>query len=977
MKTFFRIVAVVCLLLLVVSAAGFWLLSNAAVQKRLLAAKLPAGSSIEHVHLTTGGLQVHGLSLLLADGTRIQMGALDTTFDPLAALLDQTIKLGVVQLDDFQVDLAARTVAAETSSSAAQGAGEPSHSDPSATKAPDPMEALYALGNLEWLLEVERLAINGIVNDGLGARYTLQVESSAILPGQQSTIEAQLQMFADTPLASGLQALDSTALLRFTQQASGGFTSLHLESQMVGTDAHGDNVIGVDQVFDFAVQQAAGIFTASAQLEAHLPRPESLAPQLAVLGALQVQAQLRASTDGASVTLASAHGKVSSVNAELLSLDLKQPIRLGAAQNLTGDLLQVRLTELPLEWLNSWLAPGMFIEGAPVSLACAVSATPAGGYTLRCPEPMQIGPLSVRDAEALLLQDVSLILEPHLEYRADQSLVYFLESLRLSDQYGALLQGRSEGRIAADTGRNPANVFAGIDSRTQLQIGLQELFQLPVLHPHASIVGGQLSLDVTVDGSAAFPVQLHGQLRGLRARSMPQALSDYHVGVQLKQGAKHDEWIAEADFQAGSSDRPTTRLHFSGKANPQQQPLAFTAALSGQRLSQADLAILSAALTPRDTSVSTGAAARLEGVSSPKLVTEAPAGPTPPPWALLNGQASVDIEELLLESGARIQALQAEMSVSAAQLEVTGLSAQLGPGHVSGRSEVRYAPAQSNAYHLTAGLDFARVDPSFFSSKRSGAVPLRGQFDGAFTLRGAGQSLEAAVEDSELSLRITGKDGVLTAFELDKRSELGLGLVSLLGQSLEQPRMTALSNTIPYFKDIRFDHFAFELTRGADKRVLIPELKLTGDSLLLDASGSVAAGRWRDLLEQPVNLRLSLGAKGQLMDHLQTLDLLKQNLAADGYRRLKQEVELTGSLADPNTDALRDLLNRAARSALTKSPPAGSNRSTAGKLSALLGAPDEASAGPSAEPQRQATKQERLRDDVETGLNLLNSIFGN
>jgi hypothetical protein len=508
-----------------------------------------------------------------------------------------------------------------------------------------------------------------------------------------------------------------------------------------------------------------------------------------------------------------------------------------------------------------------------------------------------------------------------------------------------------------------------------LQVGLQELFQLPVLDGQASIVGGQLSLDVNVDGAAAFPLQLHADVKRLRARSMPETSQDYQLALQLQQTATPGEWALGADLQAGSMRRPSTSLQFSATANPQQQPLTFTAALSGPRVSQADFSILSAAFAPRESPASPSAVP-LRGVVPPRDA-QAPAavvsGPTSPPWALVDGIASVHIDELQLESGPRIQALKAQASVSESKLAVSAISAQLGAGELRGSGEVLYTPAKPNAYHLSAGLDFNGLDPAFFASQRSGVAPLQGQFDGSVTLSGAGQALEAAVEDSEVSLRITGTDGILTAFELDNRSQLGLGLVGLLGQSLERPRMTALSKTVSYFKDIRFDHFAFELTRGADKRVLIPELKLTGESLLLDASGSVAAGRWSELMDQPLNLSLSLGAKGKLMDSLQILDLLEPSAAEDGFRLWKQDVQLTGSLANPNTDGLMDLLNSAARSALTKSQPAASTPLQSAKSAAERVLAPEAESVPAPQPR---SKAERRRDDIEMGLDLLNSIFG-
>jgi hypothetical protein len=140
----------------------------------------------------------------------------------------------------------------------------------------------------------------------------------------------------------------------------------------------------------------------------------------------------------------------------------------------------------------------------------------------------------------------------------------------------------------------------------------------------------------------------------------------------------------------------------------------------------------------------------------------------------------------------------------------------------------------------------------------------------------------------------------------------------LLGQSLDRPGIAALSQTIPYFKEIRFNDFAFELTRGADKRVLVPQLRLEGESILIDASGSVGASRLDDILDQPLDLVLSLSAKGRLTEYLAILNLLQPAVGEDGFTRWNQDIEITGTLTDPDTGALMDILNDAAKDAFSK-----------------------------------------------------------
>jgi hypothetical protein len=55
-----------------------------------------------------------------------------------------------------------------------------------------------------------------------------------------------------------------------------------------------------------------------------------------------------------------------------------------------------------------------------------------------------------------------------------------------------------------------------------------------------------------------------------------------------------------------------------------------------------------------------------------------------------------------------------------------------------------------------------------------------------------------------------------------------------------------------------------------------------------------------------------------LIDYLETLQLLGTKTSEDGFRIWNQDINIGGSLGDPDTSALKELLNNAARRALDK-----------------------------------------------------------
>ena len=147
--------------------------------------------------------------------------------------------------------------------------------------------------------------------------------------------------------------------------------------------------------------------------------------------------------------------------------------------------------------------------------------------------------------------------------------------------------------------------------------------------------------------------------------------------------------------------------------------------------------------------------------------------------------------------------LKAKLNISEALFSVKDITATLKGGGLFGQANVTYDPIQSRAYRVASSFVFEHIDPSLISKKTYRKFPVQGLFDGQLKFAGSGHTLEEAYEDFEGDLTITGRNGVLTAFELDSRSQLGLIGAGILGQSLNRPGMTAMAQAVPYFKDMK------------------------------------------------------------------------------------------------------------------------------------------------------------------------------
>lgn len=974
MKTLFRIFLVLLILVILAVGLAYLAITRPAIQKKLVESRLPAGSSIQYVKITFGSIELTDLKLQLADGTTAKLDSLRSEYSPLAAIFDDTIELRGLTVDGLVVklpEMAAPTTTGDLPTASDPTSSTKAESSTAKTTSEDhsaPTEALYALSEIGLLFDIDRIDLNGSLIDASRNRYLLDLNSDRIAPGLETTLEATLKLESKQALQGGLKDFSSDIRLIFTQKPSGGFDQVRAESITSGNDASGGKLLSISQALDLSIIGFEETAKFALSFNADLPHPEVLAPELVQLRGLSLQGEINGSAEGSAFSLETADIEAAFKGTQVASVKLKQVLTLGSEQKFAGQLMQVDLISLPLAWLNPWLRGGMQLSGAPLSAQIVLSGEQSGALEVKTLAPIEFGAFSLAQDRQPLLENVTVRINPTIRAEADQTIRYDLGDFQLLDRYGAVISGTVRGSKSERTAASP---LAGLQTKARLDIGLAELLQQPVLAGSASVLAGQARLELDIDGAAEYPAQLQAAITGLRARDLPGSRQDYQLAAQLKQSSSGG-YALGSNFQAGSENRPSTRLQIGGQVYPERQALLFKVSLTSPRVAQSDINLLMAALKANEPEVSapTPSTPRAASTSTPV----AAAASARPPWADLDGEVTIKVDELTLQSGQVLTGLNAQAKISEALLSVKDIAASLKGGGLSGQAQVTYDPSLNRAYTVASSFVFKNFDPSLFSQKSSASFLIKGLFDGQFKFAGAGATLEAALDDFEGDLMITGRDGVLTAFELDQRSQLGLIGAGILGQQLNRPGVTALAQAVPYFKDMRFENFTLELVRGQDKHVRIPQLKFLGDNLRVNGQGFIAASSLSEVLEQPLDLTLGLGAKGRLVEYLETLQLLGANTAEDGFRNWNKAIKIGGTLGDPDTSALQELLNDAARRALespdrqtpaTPTPPAN-GQILPGQNKAIERPPEE----------KEKTKEERRRDDIEMGIDLLNSMFG-
>ena len=977
MKSLPRFFLVIFVFLILAAGIGYFSVTRPAFQKKLIESKLPAGSSIKFVRITSNSIELTDLKLQLADGTTAKLESLRSGFSPLALILSDMIELRGLKVDGLVVNLPKiNTPTAASDDPLANGSfslndASNKSASPAALATSSPTDALYALCEIGLLFDIDSIDLNGLLIDSSGNRFGLAVNAGRIAPGSQSRLEAKFKLESKQALQGGLQDFGSNIHLVFTQKQSGGFNSIRAESFTSGSDVDGSSLLSIAQTLDLSINGFEETAEIALSFNVDLPHPEVFAPDLVQLQGLSLQGELNGSAQGVALTLETADVVVASNGTPVASVKFNQALNLGVEQKFVGELVQVNLINLPLEWINPWLGDGMQLSGPALSTQIILSGEESGALEVKTRAPIEFGAFALSQNQQSLLDNVTLRMNPRIRIEAAQNIRFDLGAFQLMDRYGDFISGTVSGSKSVST---DASTLAGLETKARFQVGLSGFLQQPAFDGMGSVIAGQAKVELDFNGTAEYPVQLQAVITGLRARGLPGSRQDYRLAAQLKK-TSGGAYAFGSNLQAGSESRPSTSLQLAGLVYTKQKPLPFKLSLSSPRVSHFDIDLLIAALLAND-SVARGPTS--SAPTSSALATRAVEPKTPrPPWADLNGEVSIKVEELAFQSGQVITDLKAQVNVSEALLSVKDITATLKGGSLVGDANVAYDPIQNPAYQVASSFVFKNVDPSLFSKRNYSKFPVQGLFDGQFKFAGSGHTLEEAVEESEVDLTITGRNGVLTAFELDSRSQLGLIGAGILGQSLNRPGITAMAQAVPYFKDIKFESFTLELVRGKDKQVRIPELNLMGDNLNISGQGFIAAGNLGELLEQPLDLTLRFGAKGRLIDYLETLQLLGTKTSEDGFRSWNQDIKIGGSLGDPDTSALKELLNNAARRALdkpekaeaveTSTPPTEDGKVLPSQNKASEAAPSE---------KKEKSKEEALRDDIEMGLELLNSIFG-
>lgn len=592
-----------------------------------------------------------------------------------------------------------------------------------------------------------------------------------------------------------------------------------------------------------------------------------------------------------------------------IALDTKKlsPARAGA------DLAAITLLGVPAEWLKLFV-PDLTLAG---SVTGAWTARPEGdGFAITSSQSLVANGVTYSSQGKPLVSFDAVRVEDLSVKQTSAGLAASVGGVRVVADGADLLT------LKVDASQAPG---APLQAKGELRALLAKLADQPVLRGQTRLSAGQAA--VSFDASLAETLKAVAQVRltGLRAAGagdLPEVALDADVARDAAGALSAKLPLTVRNTKAGR----VSDLALQATVTPGQAETNIVAKLASQVLYIEDLQAFAAlaAAAPAPAPVSAKPAA-----STPESAAKAPAAaPAGPLWAGTTGDIELALDRIVYAPGIEVTNTRGRFALTRETASIEALQTLLGTGgsvNVSGG--LRWLPATKD-YALGAEVkgQGVAVGPLLKVLAPGDAAKLEGTYDLSARVAGQGSDPAAAAKGADAELKLTGRQGVIRAINLEtnkyaKAGSAVSGLVGLAGAlsgnaelSQRGAQLAALNSVARALANLAYDEIAIEAKRAADGSVEVGRISLLSPQLKLAGSGGLRAAPGRSFADLPLSLRLDLGARGELADNLAALRVLAppaDGAANETYSALVEPIVLDGTLRQVGTAQTSRLLSRA------------------------------------------------------------------
>lgn len=630
--------------------------------------------------------------------------------------------------------------------------------------------------------------------------------------------------------------------------------------------------------------------------------------------------------EGDVLRLAKVGNTVTRENGALLAaLEMQQPVTVNLAAstftvpNPAATLARLKLGEVPLAWAEAFVPKSKF-EGALAGATLEVSARSATDLTVNTVEPLVArGVTATLDGKPMAR---ALDLSANLTATKRGDVVAY-EVRRVEVKQGEILLAGLTANGEATLGEK-----LKLTAKGNLEADAALLNQ-PAAASFASLSRGKITTAFEAAMAEAIQAKVAVSARGLVARQNNQPLGD--LTVSLDANMKPDG--------SGTIVAPVTLTHANrrsdvavngvfGKSNDKQSYL-FTGKIAGNQLFVDDFQALSALAPAEDKKV---AVTNPPASPSPAPRTPRPNSPTPAPapfptppkptrdakpfWAGAQGKVEVDLKKVVYGKDYTITGIVGHATVTPSRLALEGLQGQFKDDPFKANAVITFNPQQAQPYTLAGTADLQNLEVG--EILRAANPNEQPTFESTVTvqakLNGNGATVADLAKNVYGRVELNGGQGVTRILARKGVAGAAVNIASLglavLGARNESQSTTAAAELVRFFNEVRFDSFKVQVERGQDLQLKITSLEMISPLLRLSGSGTVANQPNVQVENQPMNIVLQLGAKGELAHLLNRRSLLKTEPDDKGYQLMSQTFKIGGTAAKSDASSFWSLLIR-------------------------------------------------------------------
>lgn len=648
---------------------------------------------------------------------------------------------------------------------------------------------------------------------------------------------------------------------------------------------------------DFETDATFAAARSSGKIDATADKLTSLKPELAPLGRVRVIAGFALARRGESLRVerfsADFSGAKPVASVRALQVFEFNPVTRELTANPSQDLFGISLQGVPLAWAQPFL-PGFTLSGGDVEGEFVASAG-SEGLVLRPKAPITISKLSVQQAGKPLLEAVDLSLTASADY-TPQGWQAVVSALTAKSGTATLLS--LEAKAGQLAGRDRP-----IKATGKLALNLPATLAQPAAAGAAvQLTGGDATMEFSASLATKQELEMKFALRNLSVdpKVSPEKLPVITTDLRADREAsgKISLNLPMVIERAGRK----SDLNLTGSVQPEKTGYTVDAHLTSDLLVIDDVKVLAAPLASSSDSAASA--------------DKNPPRDTVPPWNGIAGKVTLALKKVVYSEAVQVADVGGTLRIEAGAVKLEGMRAVMGEGEFKAGGVVTFDASVPQPYGLKLDLaaDNFETGPLFRAMDPTKEPTIECKFNAKSQVGGMGNTLGQLVEQAHGKFELNSKGGVFrglaAAVPGDKlqSARSALTVVSgFLGDSTGKTIGVA-AEIFSLLSQISFDQMSVTAERDAALNFLLKDFSLIAPEVRLGGTGQISYAPGKPILQQALDMRFNLGARGRLGELMAQAKLLNSTKDPLGYTAFSTPIKIGGTLEKTDTSDLQEKL---------------------------------------------------------------------